>query len=207
MYEKLYKFIQECCNKHAIDESHGLKHAKGCVTWTEQLLANEPDVSEEEHKVAIYSAALHDMCDKKYTDPKSASITIHAWLLEEGWTQEMADALIAIITTMSYSMLKNAMICGTIVYPDHGKWQRAYHIVRHADLLDAYIVGRCFLYTQHIKPNISDEECWNIVEELFTIRVFRYVSDGWITLPLAIQYAADLEKHARNEFSNRLYVY
>jgi hypothetical protein len=96
-------------------------------------------------------------------------------------------------------------LSGEPVYPDHGKWQNAYHLARHADLLDAYKVGRCFLYTQHILPNISSDECWKIVEDLFEARVFRYVSDGWITMPLAMQYAAELEVQARQDFQRRVY--
>lgn len=204
MYEQLYAFIENCCQKNFIDESHGLKHAKSCVAWVEKLLEKQT-VSDDERTMAIYSAALHDMCDKKYTEPVAASATIHAWLLHEGWTPEMADALIAIINTMSYSMLKKKALSGETVFPDHGKWQNAYHLARHADLLDAYRVGRCFLYTQHILPNITVDECWKTVEELFEARVFRYVSDGWITMPLAMKFAAELELQARRDFQHRTY--
>lgn len=207
MNARLCEFVELCCEKYGIDESHGLKHAKGCVAWVEKLLAGETNVSEEERCMAMYSAALHDMCDKKYTDPAAASLYIREWLLQEGWSTEMADALLLIVNTMSYSKLKKEMSCEGPVYPDHGKWSRAYHLARHADLLDAYIVGRCFLYTQHICPDISVEDCWLQVEELFEARVFRYVSDGWITLPLAIDYAADLEITARWAFLDRICDY
>jgi len=42
------------------------------------------------------------------------------------------------------------------------------------------------------------------IEDLFKARVFRYVSDGWITLPLAKEYAADLEITARWAFLDRI---
>jgi len=174
------------------------------MKWVEKLAEN---VSDEELKMATYSAALHDMCDKKYTEQASAAKHIHDWLLGQGWSNEEADALIAIITTMSYTWLKNRFLAGSERFPDHGKWSNAYHLARHADLLDAYIVGRCFLYTKHIQPDISLEKCWEIVEELFEKRVFKYVSDGWIFLPLAKIYAEDLEVTARLEFMDRICEY
>jgi hypothetical protein len=211
-FTRLYNFIEECCLLYEIDDSHGLKHSKGCVSWVEKLLAEEKNVTDDERLMAIYSAALHDMCDKKYTDPTESSARIRTWLIGEGWRTDMADALIRIINTMSYSMLKKENAdakrpVGKPVFPDHGLWTRAYHLARHADLLDAYIVGRCFLYTQHIFPDIHVEECWEIVEKLFVDRVYKYVSDGWIFMPLAIQYAEDLEVNARLTFSDRICDY
>lgn len=206
-YSVLYDFIQSCCDVYGIDESHGLKHSKNCMRWVEQLLENEADVEPDEATMAIYAAALHDMCDKKYTDPLTASRTIRDWLVAQGWSDSMAISLIAIINSMSYSLLKYKAVDGVPVYPNHGKWQRAYHLARHADLLDAYSVGRCMMYTQHIYPHISDDECWKIVEDLFEIRVFRYVTDGWIFLPRAIDIAEELHKDAQYTFAQRVYVY
>lgn len=201
--ERLYAFVEQCCKDYGIDESHGLKHAKGCVEWVEKLLVDERDVSEEEECMAIYSAALHDMCDRKYVDPVLASERIGSWLRSEGWTEEMVGALLHIVNTMSYSKLK----ASGGVFPNHGRWQRAYHLARHADLLDGYRVGRCYLYTKHIQPNITEEECWNIMERLFHDRVFRYVSDGWISLPLAVVFASHMDEQARWEFLDRVCNY
>jgi hypothetical protein len=80
-------------------------------------------------------------------------------------------------------------------------------LARHADLLDAYLVGRCFIYTQHINPIITDPDCWKTVENLFNNRVFNYVSDGWITMPLAIQYASYLEIKAKECFLTKTFLY
>lgn len=206
-YDNLFKFIEETCQLYGIDESHGLKHSKGCINWVKKLMTEELFMTEEEKQMAIYSAALHDMCDKKYVEQDLAAERIRSWLIGEGWSSDMATALIAIITTMSYSLLKKTYLATGVRYPDHGKWQRAYHLARHADLLDGYIVGRCYLYTKHIQPDITPEKCWEIVEELFEVRVFRYVSDGWIFLPLATIYAEDLEVTARLEFMDRMCDY
>lgn len=195
--DRLFDFIEFMCIKYSIDESHGLKHAKGTYLKALYILDTFDLITEKERRVALYSAALHDTCDSKYTDVVKASAEIHEWLIGEGWQLDEAEAVIRIITTMSYSKLKVQSSDGPPVYPDHGVWQRAYHIARHADLLEGYIVARCFLYNKHIYKSITDEEHWIAVKNLFDIRVFRYVKDGWITLPAALDMVPALEKEAR----------
>ena len=192
----LWEFIQQCIDEQGIDDSHGLAHAKSCVEWVRLLFKEELEVNEDELKLAIYAAALHDMCDKKYTDVGKGLTKIREWLLQQGWSLEMSGALINIINTTSYSKLKRGMVDGSIVFPDHGIYNRVYHIVRHADLLDAYKVERCYLYQKHIVPDISDAECWLKVRALFDSRVLPYVRDGWISLPAAVKIAKELEVDA-----------
>jgi len=205
--EALWEFIIRSCEEQNIDESHGLKHSKGCVSWVERLLKDEIDVSEDERKLAIYSAALHDMCDKKYTDVTVGLEKIKVWLLAKGWRDDMVKALLNIINTTSYSKLKAAIVDGKIVFPDHGVYNRVYHIVRQADLLEAFIVGRCFIYQKHIVPDISDEDCWAIVKDLFDKRVFRYVCDGWITNVTALAHVGELERIANECINERRFNY
>ena len=202
MNSALIAFITECCIENNIDESHGLGHAEDTVDWALQLLEAESDVGEEERRLVVAAAALHDMCDHKYVDEQRAIANIRTWLLRQEWSAELADALIAIITTMSYSKLKKAEAeNGRKVWPAHGRWKRAYHIVRHADLLDAYKPMRCFLYQKHVTPSISHTDAWVIARQLFEVRVFRYVPDGWITLKRGVELAEGLEKDARRMFS------
>jgi len=201
--ESLFNFIEYMCNKYSIDESHGLKHARGTFKRANDILYTLDNVKEDEARVALYSAALHDTCDSKYTNVELASAQISTWLLEQGWINEEVDALIGIITTMSYSKLRLKSAGGQPVYPNHGKWQRAYHVARHADLLEGYIVARCFLYNMHIYPNKSDEEHWIAVRALFDRRVFRYVEDGWITFPAALKMVPALEKEAHRCFETK----
>ena len=206
-YENLFKFIQECCISYNIDESHGLTHSKRCVKWVEKIIAHDPSVSDEEKNMAVYASAIHDMCDKKYTCPVQASNIISLWLLQQGWSINMTDSLIKIINSMSYTLLKNNMKDGNIVFPNHEKWQRVYNIVRHADLLDGYDVARCFIFTKRMEPHLSDKECWSDVKKLFDVRIFKYVSDGWIDLPIAIQYADIMHKIAQDAFITMRIVY
>ena len=207
----LWVFIQSCCEMYNIDESHGLLHAQNTAIWATKLMAISPDeqaISPDEERMIIYGAALHDMCDAKYTDVKSAGAHIHNWLIEQNWTNQDATALIAIIQTISYSKLKKILKVNPLdanpAYPDHGRWQRAYHIIRHADLLEGYSVRRCMLYTQHSQPGKSMEDYWEIVTEVFQRRILLYVSDGWIFLPQAKIYAKVLDQEARNALDNHL---
>jgi hypothetical protein len=204
----VWDYVERTCLEQGIDDSHGLKHAKSCVERLRLLMEDEHDLTNEEVKMAYYAVALHDMCDKKYTDVPLALEKLRRWLLEQDWSLSNTFVLLDIVNSMSYSKLKKAALeKGSIVYPDHGAWNRVYHLVRHADLLDAYLVGRCLLYTKHSLPEVSDDTAWHIVEDLFENRIFKYVSDGWIFLPAALALVPKLEAEARECFRNRNSVY
>jgi len=208
--DALYAFINQCCKEQQIDESHNLKHSISALRWAHILMDSFPDLTQDERQVISYAIALHDMCDSKYTDTKVAAIKIKEWLLTQTVSEEISDVIINIIQTMSYSKLKKQMVesgSQTPIYPDHGQWQRAYHIVRHADLLDAYVVARCFLYSKHIDPDLQDEVAWSLVEKLFENRVFKYVSDGFIFYPKALELAAELTQDAKKTLKDRAFTY
>jgi len=200
----LLNFVQNQCIKYGIDESHGVKHAKGTWFRAAKIAKSLPDLKSDEERVALSAAALHDMCDSKYCPIEEASRDIRDFLLDIKVDPEEIQAVLDIITTMSYSKLKKSMVNGIIQYPDHGKWQRAYHVARNADLLEGYIVARCVLYNQHIHPSKTEDEHWKRAEQLFNERVFLYLSEGWINLPSAIEMVPALEKEARRCLSGRL---
>ena len=193
------------CLTYAIDESHGIKHAKGTMLRAQQIISSLPKITEAESKMALYAAALHDMCDHKYTDVEKSSKEIYEWLIDSSnlWSTEEAAALIHIITTMSYSKLKAHVVNDRPVFPDHGKWQISYEVARHADLLESYVVARCVLYNKHIHPDLDEDAHWNRARELFEERVFNYVKDGWITLPGAVDLVPSLEAEARRCLDER----
>jgi len=194
--DSLFNFIEQQCVKYNIDESHGLKHAKGTMMRANEILLTLSEVSDEERMITLYSAALHDTCDSKYTPVNEAANEIGFFLRSQHWQPSQINALIRIITSMSYSKLKKSIVSGRIEFPSHGKWQRAYHVARHADLLEGYIVARCILYNQHIFPEKSENEHWERASELFSERVFTYISDGWIFLSGAIELAKPLIQEA-----------
>lgn len=200
----LFNFIEHQCKKYQIDTSHGSRHAWGTALRAMAILKTLDNVSEKEERVAIYSAALHDMCDSKYCPIQEATQDIKTFLLKIQWEQEEIEAVLSIVTTMSYSKLKKNVIEGVIQYPNHREWQRAYHVARNADLLEGYIVARCVLYNKHIHPEKTEDEHWERAEQLFNERVFTYVSDGWINLPGAIKMVPTLEQEAKRCLSGRL---
>lgn len=161
-----------------------------------QMLNELNDIDEKERKITLYAAALHDTCDSKYTPLEDSVNEISYFLRSQSWPLDEIIALIDIVTTMSYSKLKKSMLLDKHDYPNHGKWQRAYHVARHADLLEGYIVARCVLYNQHMFPEKTEDEHWERAVELFSKRVFTYVSEGWIFLPCALKMAKALEQEA-----------
>jgi hypothetical protein len=211
-FPDIFNFVEKQCEKYKIDLSHGVIHSRRCVKWVERMIQSNI-YSEEEKTVAIYSAAIHDLCDKKYTPIFEAVAEIRKWLYDL-LSSEMTEAVLSIIQTMSYSFLNQRKCISsisnekeTLWYPDHGKWTRAYHLARHADLLDGYHVGRCYLYNKHAHPEMSEENAWGIVNGMFERRMFRYVSDGWITDPIALEIVPSLEEEARKCLTNRIFEY
>lgn len=200
----LFNFIEQQCTKYKIDKSHGSKHAWGTALTAKKLLKTLANVTEQEERVAIYSAALHDTCDSKYCPIQEATNEIRGFLLGIQWAPEEVEAVLSIITTMSYSKLKKNVKEGIIEYPEHGEWMRAYHVARNADLLEGYIVARCVLYNQHIYPEKTEDEHWERATQLFNERVFTYVSEGWVNLPGALEMVPTLEQEARRCLSGRL---
>jgi HD superfamily phosphodiesterase len=193
----LFNFIESQCTKYNIDESHGVKHAKGTMLKADDILHTMRGVTADERRMALYAAALHDICDSKYTDVEKASKEIWAFLLDTlGWSTADADSLIAIVTTMSYSKLKALSEHHPIIYPDHGKWRRAYHVARNADLLEGFIVARAYTYNRRIHPESTEEQHWKQTESIFDKRIFKYLNEGWIILPGAVAMVYDLEQEA-----------
>jgi HD superfamily phosphodiesterase len=196
--DKLYEFIKDICTTYNIDASHDLSHAKDCVNIAKLISPN--DINDNE--MIVYASALHDCVDKKYINPTEGVWKVREFLTHEGWDPERISALINIITTMSYSYLNKMKVGGNIVFPDHGKYQNIYHIVREADLLCSYRVRRCYLYQKHISPNMPEPEVWKKVVDLFETRMFKYLENGWFTLPKSISWATKMEEVARRDLEN-----
>ena len=205
MRRSLSEFIKETCWQQNIDDSHGYKHSVGTMCRAQAIIDTIRTITPEERKMILYCAALHDLCDSKYTDVTIASLMIKYWLIwEDDWKTRDAEALIHIITTMSYSKLKKIKEQnGVHTYPSHGKWQRAYHIARQADILESFIPARCVLYNMHVYPEKSEEEHWAKAEQLFHERVFQYVAGGWITIPGALAMVPGLEEEAKRCLKER----
>jgi len=193
LFSKLFQFVLAMTSKYQIDESHGISHSMNVLHFAQKIYESEalhyPQLYGQE-KVIMTAAIVHDMCDKKYMEEGEGVSIIGDYLktTNQLYDHEI-DAVQKIISTMSYSTVKKRG------YPELGEYQRAYHVVREADLLAAYDFDRCMIYaiTQHelTLPVAFDES-----ENLFKKRVLRYDEDGLLMSSYAIQEAAKLHTQA-----------
>jgi len=162
--------------RYNIDESYSLKHSMEVMRFAESIYTSElakcPHL--ELHKdIILASAILHDMCDHKYISDEAGGgeISEIREYMREIFTDAEFDIIVSIITTMSYSKVKNNG------YPDLGEYQLAYHIVREADLLAAYDIDRCIIYGMTV-----DKISYTMAAERATVRfanrVLKYREDG-----------------------------
>jgi len=176
---KLLHFVLIISKKCNIDESHGLSHSMNVLHFTHNILENEKKnypYLENQEKIIYVSAALHDMCDKKYVNEKEGICKINEFL-EDKLDKKEIDIVTKIITTMSYSTVKKKG------FPELDEYQMAYHIVREADLLAAYDFDRCMLYNIHKQTESNKDQdiklldAFNDAHELFQKRVLRHHID------------------------------
>ena len=169
---KCFKYVVDTSESYKIDESHAVKHSMDVYKFAKNIYESEliknPILKEQES--IIYAAAIgHDMCDKKYMNVDKAIIKYKEYLSDFMSSEEL-DIMGKIIDTMSYSKVKKNG------YPELGKYQIAYHIVREADLLSAYDIDRCIIYTMY---RDSCDYSKGLIEalDLFDYRVFKMRKD------------------------------
>jgi hypothetical protein len=169
----------------------------------------------EEHRHIIFTAAiLHDVCDKKYvsekegldeigeflenmdlmSSPESSTMGIrslnHLNINFQAYNQEEIRAVQDIISNMSYSTVKKRG------YPKLRHYQKAYHIVREADLLAAYDFDRSMIY--HMYMNNRDvKTAFLSAEDLFETRVFQHNRDGLFLPDVSKRLSFDLHQGAK----------
>lgn len=193
LFSKLFQFVLAMTAKYEIDESHGLSHSMDVLHYAQKIYESEalqyPQLYGHEN-VIMTAAIVHDMCDKKYMaeDEGVSIIGDYLRLTNQLYEHEIA-AVQNIISTMSYSTVQKRG------FPKLGEYQRAYHVVREADLLAAYDFDRCMIYamTQHELPlHVAFEESVNLFEK----RVLRYDEDGLLLSGYAKQEAGKLHTQA-----------
>lgn len=165
-----FRLVMELSRQYNIDESHALKHSMEVYGYAKKIMKTElaanPWLAEQENVIYL-AAILHDMCDHKYTMATDGVVIMSQRFADEPGF----EMVIQIITTMSYSTVKKNG------YPDLGSYQMAYHIVREADLLAAYDIDRCIMYSMYMR-DVDYDEALRIAIELFDVRVLKYRSDG-----------------------------
>lgn len=176
----LLHFVLVLSKQYNIDETHSISHSLNVLNFAHNILESEKrrnPTLENQERIIYVSAAIHDMCDKKYMNQEEGLLKIDDFL-EDKLEESEINAVKSIISTMSYSTVKR---CG---FPELGDLQHAYHIVREADLLSAYDFDRCMLYNIHKQVDVDKStelkmsEAFTNARDLFQNRVLRHEKDG-----------------------------
>ena len=182
---ELFQFVIAVSTRHNIDESHSVGHSMRVFQFAEQIAREEsrwmpnPAAFLEQRAIIQAAAILHDTCDKKYRD-ESVGLAELREFLDSKMPGDQVNATLNIISTMSYSTVKKRGM------PILGKYQTAYHVVREADLLDAYDFDRSMIY--HMQRNgKSLEESYDDACRLFEERVLRHQDDGLFVTRYALR--------------------
>jgi HD superfamily phosphodiesterase len=191
---KAFELVMILCKKFNIDESHSLKHSMEVYNFALRIYENELLMNaylEEQKDIIVLAAILHDTIDKKYVTEADGIEEIRQFL--EGYvTPEKLGVIFQIITTMSYSTVKKNG------FPLLGDYQLAYHIVREADLLAAYDIDRCIMYSMYTK-NANYSEALDAAIVLFEHRVFRHRKDRLFVTNYSKKLSIKLHKKAKKD--------
>jgi len=196
-----FECVMKITKDQEIDESHAVKHSIEVFNLSREILESElpnnPQLSSQ--KNIIYCAAiLHDMCDKKYMNDEEGLKRIQEYM-KGVLSEHEIEIMSKIIMTMSYSKVSK------YGYPELGEYQRAYHIVREADLLAAYDIDRCIIYSMY-RDDIDYFAARAIAVELFNNRVFRMRQDRLFKTKYSQKESLKLHKKAKNDVASLLHV-
>ena len=186
----LVQFVKLTSVKYKIDESHSLGHSLTVLHHAHNIFTNSlyqyPFLKEQE-PVIYASCILHDMCDKKYINVDEGIRDIHQFFYDRMSEEDLTNVK-NIITTMSYSHVKHNG------YPELGRYQMAYHVVREADLLSAYDVNRAIIY--EINTNLTLDASIHDSYRLFENRVLKYIDDELFVTDYSKKKSAELHEEA-----------
>jgi hypothetical protein len=189
-FNDLFTFVLMMSSKYNIDSSHSEQHSMDVLHFADEnyrsQLKDFPYLEKQKNVIYI-SSILHDMCDKKYMKQDDGIIEIENFLKYTLKPEELHYTK-QIIETMSYSTVKKNG------YPDLGIYQRAYHVVREADLLASYDFDRSIIY--HMNKGNNMTTSYKNALELFNERVFNYNTDKFLLSDYAQQKSVVLSGHA-----------
>jgi hypothetical protein len=168
-----FHYVAKFSKLYNIDESHALKHSMETFRYANEIYNDEVKTNiflEDQKDIIFVSSIVHDMCDKKYMIEK-LGVTMINQHMSEYMPQSKLDIISNIITTMSYSKVKQNG------YPNLGNYQLAYHIVREADLLAGYDIDRCIMFGMAVE-HLNYENAMFRAIELYNKRALLYRSDN-----------------------------
>lgn len=192
--DKAFELVMILCKKFNIDESHSLKHSMEVYNFVLRIYESELPMNsylEEQKDIIVVAAILHDTIDKKYVAEEDGIEEIRKYL-NDVVTPEKLNVIFQIITTMSYSTVKKNG------FPLLGDYQLAYHIVREADLLAAYDIDRCIMYSMY-KKNENYLKSLDAAIVLFEHRVFRHRKDRLFVTNYSKKLSVKLHKKAKKD--------
>jgi hypothetical protein len=187
-----FRYVIETSSVYKIDESHALKHSMEVFEFSKKIYETEllkNPYLKDQQKIIFTAAIGHDMCDKKYMNETDGILKYKIYLSNHMPINDI-EVMGKIIETMSYSKVKKNG------YPDLGKYQLAYHIVREADLLSSYDIDRCIIYGMYIEKLDYDKALKRAVE-LFKNRELKYINENLFITDFSKNKA--LEKHKNAE--------
>jgi HD superfamily phosphodiesterase len=197
LLNELFNFVVLTSKLYEIDESHSIKHSMDVFYFANKIYESELIKNPYliEHKNIIdTSSIIHDMCDKKYMNEEEGLKRINEYLTDKITEKELEISL-KIISTMSYStVIKNG-------YPNLDIYQRAYDIVREADLLASYDFDRCVIYKM-LRNTCSYEEACVDAFDLFDKRVFKYLDDKLFITDYSKKIAGQFHIKSLNRINN-----
>lgn len=173
-----------------IDESHAVGHSMNVLHHAHNIYINSLHmypILKEQEPIIYTSSIIHDMCDGKYTNVTDGLRNIHEFL---NYKMPIKDIHVIedIITKMSYSYVKQHG------FPELGKYQMAYHIVREADLLSSYDMNRAIIYKMY--DGLTVEASMIDSYNLFNNRVLKYLDDGLFITDYSKRKAEEMQQEA-----------
>ena len=191
---KAFDLVMVLCKKFNIDESHSLKHSMEVYNFALRIYEDEKIMNpylEQQKDIIVLAAILHDTIDKKYVSEELGIKEIRDQM-ESYVKSEKLDVIFQIITTMSYSTVKKNG------FPLLGEYQLAYHIVREADLLAAYDIDRCIMYSMYMK-SANYLEALDAAIVLFDHRVLKHRQDKLFVTGFSKKLSIQLHKKAKKD--------
>ena len=191
---KAFDLVLILCKKFNIDESHSLKHSMEVYNFALKIYEKEVITNQflkQQKDIIILSAILHDTIDKKYVSEDLGIKEIREYM-KSCISFEKLDIIFKIITTMSYSKVKKNG------FPSLNEYQLAYHIVREADLLAAYDIDRCIMYSMYTK-NINYLLSLDMAVILFENRVLQHRKDKLFITKFSKKLSLQLHKKAKTK--------
>lgn len=197
--QQAFQYVIQTSKHYNIDESHALKHSMEVFHVANNIYQHEvlkyPKLQSQRELIYL-SAILHDMCDKKYVPEKQGINEIQRFLEQNNMLKKSdIDQLGKIIGTMSYSTVKKNG------FPDFGEFNMAYHIVRESDLLTAYDIDRCVIYSM-FHEGLDYKGAVERTLKLFDERVLKYRNDKLFVTAYSRNLSLRLHNRAVRELEN-----